>query len=57
MNRKIKIAIWIGNWISSWIDIICALLSVITFCYYRPWWDFKFRIYWDKKILRMRIIK
>jgi len=41
--------------VSSWIDIICASFSAITFCYYRPWWDFAFRIYWDKKILRMKI--
>jgi hypothetical protein len=30
-------------WISNWIDTLCGLISVITFTYYRPNWDFQFR--------------
>jgi hypothetical protein len=44
------------HWISSWLDIICGLISVLTFCYYRPWWDFGFRIWTSKKHLKKVII-
>jgi len=34
---------WLEHWIASWLDMICGLISVITFCAWRPWWDFDFR--------------
>jgi len=44
--------IWLGNWVASWLDVICGAISVITFCAWRPWWDFTFRAYWAKKSLK-----
>lgn len=44
--------VWFGHWISSWVDMICGLISIITFCMYRPWWDMTFRIWWDKRIFK-----
>ncbi len=44
-----KIKIWIEHWIAAWLDMLCGFVCIITFCYYRPWWDFKFRIWADKK--------
>lgn len=41
MSRISRFEIWIANWI----DMICGLISVITFTCYRPGWDFKFRAY------------
>ncbi len=46
--------IFLGKWISGWLDMMCGLISVLTFTLYRPWWDFKFRIYWSKKMLIKR---
>jgi hypothetical protein len=41
MSRINKFEIWISNWI----DILCSLISVITFTCYRPGWDFHYRAY------------
>lgn len=49
-----KIINFIGKWVSSWLDMICGLLSVITFTLYRPWWDFKFRCWFSKIQLKIR---
>ncbi len=36
-------------WLISWIEIACALINIITFTAYRPWWDFKFMAWSSKK--------
>lgn len=43
-----------NNWIASWFDIICGVISVVTFTLYRPWWDFSFRAWATKKELNMK---
>jgi len=43
------------TWVASWLDIVCGILSVVTFCFYRPWWDFKYRGWAAKRALRKRI--
>lgn len=52
-----KFKIWFEHWISGWLDMLCGLISVITFCYYRPWWDFKFRIWTAKKNMEYKVNK
>lgn len=38
-------------WISAWMVVICGLIGIITFTYYRPWWDLEIRTYFTKKRL------
>lgn len=55
---KIKhadIMIWLGKWLASWLDLLCGSISVVTFCIYRPWWDFKFRALWSEKTMKQII--
>lgn len=47
----ISIFIWLGHWIASMLDVIVGLISTITFCIWRPNWDFSFRIFWSKRII------
>ena len=47
-----KFIIFLNNWAASWLDMICGLISVITLTLYRPWWDFQYRIWSGKKILK-----
>jgi len=42
---------WLGWWIAAWMDLICGLISVITFCMWRPWWDFSIRAWWGARKL------
>ncbi len=51
---KTKILLWIDHWISAWADMICGLLSVVTFTIYRPWWDFEVRAWFAKRHLKFR---
>ena len=48
---NMKFTIWLDHWISAWLDMLCGLISVITFCTWRPWWDFKFRCWTAKNKL------
>lgn len=43
------------NWLNAWIDMICGMISVLTFTLYRPWWDFKFRSWIGKKVTKRMI--
>lgn len=49
--------LWLIHWLSGWLDMICGLISVITFTLWRPWWDFQFRAWSSKKYLKYRIKK
>lgn len=48
---------FLTSWITSWLDIVCGLISVLTFTLWRPWWDFKFRVWADKKLLIIKLRK
>lgn len=50
LKMKLKLLVFLTNFIASWLDIICGLISVLTLTFYRPWWDFSFRI-WSSMIL------
>ena len=54
MGLKLRILIWVGKWVASFMDCICGLLGFITFTIYRPWWDFKIRGWFGKKIIKLR---
>ncbi len=45
------------HWIAAWADMICGLIAVLTFSFYRPWWDFRIRGYFTKRDLKKRIAK
>ena len=53
-EMSIKMMIWVSQWIASWMDMICGLLSIVTFCAYRPGWDMTIRCYFSKLILKMK---
>lgn len=44
-----KILHYLTCWIGSWIEILCCIINIVTFCYYRPWWDFAFMFWVTKK--------
>lgn len=50
-TRATSVQVWLGQWIAAWLDMLCGAISVITFCAWRPWWDFTFRAYWVKRVL------
>ena len=51
---KLKLLKFIINWIVAWADMISGLMSVVTFTLYRPWWDFKTRLFLDKYALKIK---
>ena len=38
--------------IGSLLDVVCGLISLLTLTMYRPWWDYKFRCYSSKLLLK-----
>ena len=56
MMREIKrfILVWTLNMINSFLDVVCGLISLLTLTYYRPWWDFSFRCYASKLLIRYK---
>lgn len=45
----------LANWLVAWADMLCGLVSIVTLTFYRPWWDFKFRVFVDKTLLKAEI--
>jgi len=52
---KQRLVRWFFSWIAGWLDMICGLLSVITFALWRPWWDLSFRIWRGRLLLKNKI--
>jgi hypothetical protein len=50
-----KILIFLHNWIGAWLDVLCGVVSVITFTWYRPIWTFNWTCWISKKMLKRRI--
>lgn len=48
-NRPPFLMIWFGWFMGSILDVICALISIITLCMFRPSWDMKWRFYASKR--------
>ena len=43
------------QWIASWLDVFCGTISVLTLTFYRPKWEFTFRVWFSKR--RMEKLK
>ena len=33
------------HWLTRWVELACALVGIICFGLYRPWWDFTFIVW------------
>lgn len=40
-------------WIAGWIDIVVGLIQVLTFGFYRPWWDMSWCAFCAKRKLKV----
>lgn len=40
---------FIEFYISSWVDIICALVSILTFTLYYPTWNLRIRLWFIER--------
>lgn len=39
---KYKALVYIGSFICAWLGLAQAIVTILTLCIYRPWWDFQF---------------
>lgn len=53
MHKPNGLILGLFHWIASWLDVICGLISIITFTLYRPWWDFSFRCWSAPFIIKL----
>lgn len=42
-------------WLYYWLDLICSIVAILSFSYYRPDWDMLFSIWFTKRILKKKI--
>jgi hypothetical protein len=47
---KYKICRWIGFFVSGWLEMLGGIVTILTFCIYRPFWNAKFR-WWITEVL------
>lgn len=40
---------WCHRYVRNWVDLICGMIGIITFGFYRPWWDIKFSCWYAKR--------
>jgi hypothetical protein len=40
---------YLNRYVETWLAMLCAMVGVLTFGFYRPWWDFSFIIYSTKR--------
>lgn len=43
---------YFGNWIRGWIQLFSAIVTILTFGFYRPWWDFSFLSWYSRYHLK-----
>jgi len=55
VTLNFKIIMRVLNWFAAWIDIVCALINILTFTLYRPNWDMGFRASTSKIILKRKM--
>ncbi len=48
----IKLEHWFHTWITAWLDMTCGFISVISFTFWRPWWDFSYRVWSSKRMIK-----
>jgi hypothetical protein len=51
-NRPPFFQIWKSWYISSILDVICGLISILTFCFWRPRWNIKWNMYIVQKFAK-----
>ena len=56
-DTKFRFFIRLIHWIASWLDVLCGLVSIITFTFVRPGWDMQFRGYANKKLMKYKMRK
>lgn len=39
-------------WLAAGVDMACAFISIVTFTFYRPWWDMRYRCSYSIKQLK-----
>jgi len=42
MKRKTEFRKRLDMWVTAWLALACAIVVILTFCYYQPKWDLKF---------------
>lgn len=53
---KHKTLVYIGSFVSAWLELAQAIVTILTLCIYRPWWDFQF-ICWYQQIVMKHLKK
>jgi len=43
------------SYVQAWIELVVAIIWILSFSYYRPWWDFKYIAFISKRDLEKRI--
>jgi len=51
MDIGIRFEIWLANWV----DLICAIITIITFTFWVPRWYLQIRCYFAKKRFERKI--
>jgi len=57
IGDKMKVRRLLHMWVRNWLELICSIISIITFTLYRPWWDFSYMTYSAKKQMKMAMDK
>ena len=52
VTKTAKLLHYLFVWIRQWIEIVCSIISILTFTLYRPSWDFDFIVWSTKYELR-----
>lgn len=42
-------------WLANWVDVVCSIISIITFTIWMPSWYLDIRGYFSKKRLNKRL--
>lgn len=56
-NRLPFWEIWVGLWIGSFVSIVCNLINILTFCFWRPLWDVKLFVFSQEKQAKFKFKK
>lgn len=42
-------------WVGEWVYLLNSIVSILTLCYYRPGWDFKYVAFNSKRMIKKRL--
>ena len=43
-------------WLANWVDLVCAIISIVTFTLWMPSWYVSIRCYFGKRRLDKRLV-